>query len=154
MRDLTEKSRVLGQEENDSARTEQPSSQELRISPHSQEVTDKPSAKAKLKPTSSSLQPSSSEQITTHERKWLDIEPTPERYGILSHDISQRMITLLRHEQNILREEDGAIEFCRLKRDLNANFPYSVRWSDNTWVDHPKKRRRTKEEIPVMLQLQ
>ena len=56
VRDLTDKSRVLGQEENDSARTGQASSQELRIAPHSQEETDKPSAKAKLKPSSSSLQ--------------------------------------------------------------------------------------------------
>ena len=107
-----------------------------------------------MKPTSSSLQPPSSEQITTHERKWLDIEPTPERYGTLSHDISKRMIALLRREQNVLREDDGAMEFCRLKRDLNAKFPYSVRWSGYTWVDHPKKRRRTKEEIPVMHKLQ
>ena len=121
--DLTEKSRVLGQKENDSARTVQTSSQELRIAPQFQEETDKPSAKAKWKPTSSSLQPPSLEQITIHERKWLDIEPTPERYSTLSCDIPKRMIALLRHEQNILREEDGAIEFCRLKRDLNAKFP-------------------------------
>ena len=53
--------------------------------------------------------------------------------------MSRRMITLLRHEQNILRKEDGAIEFRRLKSDLNAKLSYSVRWSDITWVDHLKR---------------
>ena len=52
----TEKSRIPDEEENDSARTGQPSSQELRIEPHSQKETDKPSAKAKFQPNSSSIQ--------------------------------------------------------------------------------------------------
>ena len=46
------------------------------------------------------------------------------------------MVTFLRYEQDILREEDGAIEFWRLKRDFKAKCPYSVRWSNNTWVNH------------------
>ena len=46
------------------------------------------------------------------------------------------MNTLFRHEQDIIREEDGAVEFCRLKRDLKAKIPHSVRWSHNTWVNH------------------
>ena len=58
------------------------------------------------------------------------------KWTTLSHDVSKRMITLLRHEQDILREEDGAIEFWPLKRDIRANFPHSVRWSNETWVNH------------------
>ena len=42
LRDLTEKSRILGQEVDDSARTAQPSSQELRIAPHSQKKPTNP----------------------------------------------------------------------------------------------------------------
>ena len=40
-----------------------------RIVPYSHQETDKPSARAKLKPTSSSLQPPALEQIPIHERK-------------------------------------------------------------------------------------
>ena len=46
------------------------------------------------------------------------------------------MITLLRHRQDIIREEDRAIEFWRPERDIKAKFPYSVRWSNNTRVNH------------------
>ena len=131
----------------------QPSSQELRIEPRSQKETDRPSAEAKLEPNSSSIQQPSLEQIPIPEKKRLDIEPTRERYTTLSHDVPKRMITLLRHEQNILREEDGAVEFVRLKRDINAHqrqfstFCTSVKehLDKQLW-----KRRRTKEEIPLL----
>ena len=49
------------------------------------------------------------------------------------------MITLLRHDQNMLREEDGAVEIGRLKRDNNANFPHSVRWSNNAWINNLRR---------------
>ena len=100
VRDLTGKSRTPGEVENDSGRTEQPSSQELTIVPYSQEGTEKPSAKAKTKPTASFLQPPVVEQIPIHERKWMDVEPTQE-HSSLSYDISERMITLLRHGPTI-----------------------------------------------------
>ena len=134
--DLTEKSRIPGDDDNGSAQTGQPSSQELRIEPHSQKETDRPSAKAKLEPNSSSIQQPSLEQISVPERRWFDVEPDPNKYTTLSHDVSTRMIALLRHEQDILREDDGAGESWRLKRDIKANFPHSVLWSNNTWVSH------------------
>ena len=149
VKNLTEKSRILGQEETDSASTGQPSSQELRIVPYSQKETDKPSARAKLKPTSSSLQPPSLEQIPIHKRKWIDIEPTPERYSTRCCHISKRMITLLRHEQDILRAEDGAVEFWRLKRDINAKFQISVRWSNNTWVNRLQRGGERKKRLQL-----
>ena len=61
--DLTEKSRIPDEEENDSARMGQPGSQELRIEPRSRKETDRPSAKAKLEPSLRSIQQSSLEQI-------------------------------------------------------------------------------------------
>ena len=97
-----------------------------RIVPYSHQETDKPSARAKLKPTSSSLQPPALEQIPIHERKWFDFEPTPERYSTRCCDISKKMIALLWHEQNILRAEEGP------QREISC----SARWSDNTCVDH------------------
>ena len=40
--------------------------------------------------------------------------------------------TLLRHGE-LLREEDGAIEFWRLKDDLRDKFEHSQCWSDDVW---------------------
>ena len=40
--------------------------------------------------------------------------------------------TLLRHGE-LPREEDGAIEFWRLKDDLQNKFEYSQYWSDDVW---------------------
>ena len=108
VRDLTEKSRIPDEEENDSARMVQPGSQELRIEPHSQKETDRPSAKAKLEPSSRSIQQSSLELIQIPERRWLDVKPDLHKYTTLSHNVSKGM---LRHEQDILGEEDGAVEF-------------------------------------------
>ena len=41
-------------------------------------------------------------------------------------------ITLLRHGE-LPREEDGPIEFWRLKDDLQNKFEYSQYWSDDVW---------------------
>ena len=53
-----------------------------------------------------------------------------------SYDVSKRMTALLRHGTTILREEDGAVEFFRLKAEFKSKFPNSVRWSDRLCVDH------------------
>ena len=55
------------------------------------------------------------------------------------------MNTLLRHGE-LPREEDGAIEFWRLKDDIQNKFEYSRYWSDDVWKSkmagggHNKKR--------------
>ena len=46
--------------------------------------------------------------------------------------MSKRINTLLRHRE-LPREEDGAIEFWRLKDDLQNKFEYSQYWSDDVW---------------------
>ena len=46
--------------------------------------------------------------IPIHERRWIDIE-TSER-NLASYDLSMKVINLLRHNQTLQREEDGAIE--------------------------------------------
>ena len=43
---------------------------------------------------------------------------------------------MLRHDQNVLREEDGAVEFGRLKKYIGDSFPHSVRWSNNSWINN------------------
>ena len=46
--------------------------------------------------------------------------------------VARRLNTLLRHGE-LPREEDGAIEFWRLKDDLRNKFEHSQHWSDDVW---------------------
>ena len=46
--------------------------------------------------------------------------------------MAKRINTLLRHGE-LPREEDGAIEFWRLKDDLRNKFEYFQYWSDDVW---------------------
>ena len=101
VRDLTEKSRIPDEEENDSPRTEQPGLQELRIESNSWKQSERPSAKAKLGPSSSS---SSQEHISIHEKIWCDVEPDTNHNSTLNHDISKKMTTLLQHEEREVKK--------------------------------------------------
>ena len=51
--------------------------------------------------------------IPIHERRWIDIEPS--KQNLASYDLSKKVINLLRHNQTLQREEDGAIEFYKIK---------------------------------------
>ena len=48
--------------------------------------------------------------------EWIDIEPSEQ--NLASYDLSKKVINLLRHNQTLQREEDGAIEFCKIKFHL------------------------------------
>ena len=47
--------------------------------------------------------------IPMHERKWIDIEPSEPT--LAAYDLSKKVIGLLRHNQTVQREDDGAIQF-------------------------------------------
>ena len=51
--------------------------------------------------------------IPMHERRWIDIEPSEQT--LAAYDLSKKVISLLRHNQTVQREKDGAIEFYRIK---------------------------------------
>ena len=51
--------------------------------------------------------------IPIHQRRWIDIEPSNQ--NLASYDLSKKVINLLRHNQTLQREEDGAIEFYKIK---------------------------------------
>ena len=51
--------------------------------------------------------------IPMNERKWIDIEPG--EYSFSAYEISKKVIHLLRHSQTVQREEDGAVQFWRIK---------------------------------------
>ena len=73
-------------------------------------VAARSKAKAKLQPR---VLVGTTATIPIHERRWIDIEPS--KQNLASYDISKKVINLLRHNQTLQREEDGAIEFYRIK---------------------------------------
>ena len=50
--------------------------------------------------------------IPMNERKWIDIEPSEQ--SLKAYEVSKKVISLLRHNQTVQREEDGAIQFWRI----------------------------------------
>ena len=68
--------------------------------------------------------------VLIRERPWIDFEPGDQFNQ--AYPVANRLNTLLRHGQ-LLREEDGAIEFWRLKDDLRNKFEHSQHWSEDMW---------------------
>ena len=64
------------------------------------------------------------------ERSWTDIEP--ETYSPVAYPVSKRLSTLLLHG-DLIREEDGAVEFWRLKEYLRNDLMQSEHWSNEMW---------------------
>ena len=69
--------------------------------------------------------------IPMHERRWIDIEPSEQ--NLASYDLSKKVINLLRHNQTVQREEDGAIQFYRIKFHLRNHSSQVQHWSDDRW---------------------
>ena len=69
--------------------------------------------------------------IPMNERKWIDIEPGDS--SLFAYEISKKVINLLRHSQTVQREEDGAVQFWRIKNYLQSQFPQVHHWSDDRW---------------------
>ena len=69
--------------------------------------------------------------IPMHERKWIDIEPSEPT--LAAYDVSKKVISLLRHNQRVQLEEDGAIRFWRIKFHLRNQSSQVQHWSDERW---------------------
>ena len=69
--------------------------------------------------------------IPMHERKWIDIEPSEPT--LAAYDVSKKVISLLRHDQTVQREDDGAIQFWRIKFHLRHHSSQVQHWSDERW---------------------
>ena len=87
-------------------------------------------SKAKAKPRRRISACSSTRTVPVCERSWTDIEP--EDYSPIAYPVSKQLSTLLRHG-NLPREDDGAIEFWRLKDYLRIHVDKSQHWSDEKW---------------------
>ena len=87
-------------------------------------------SKAKAKP-----QPRVSTGTTTiplSERVWIDIEPSKQDFD--SHNLSKKVINLLRHNQQVHREQDGAVQFYKIKFHLRDHHLPIQNWSDDRWL--------------------
>ena len=87
-------------------------------------------SKAKAKPRRRTLACLATRTVPICERFWTDIER--ENYSSIAYPVSKRLSTLLRHG-DLPWEEDGAIEFWRLKDYLRNEFVHSQHWSDEKW---------------------
>ena len=87
-------------------------------------------SKAKAKPQRRALASSSTRTLPIGETKWTDVEP--EDYSPVAYPVSKQLSALLRHG-HLPREDDGAIEFWRMKEYLRNDLVQSQHWSDEQW---------------------
>ena len=87
--------------------------------------------------------------IPMHERKWIDIEPSEP--SLVAYEVSKKVISLLRHNQTAQREEDGAIQFWRIKFHLRNQFSQVQHWSDERWKSCLAAGGGSKKKISVLL---
>ena len=99
-------------------------------------------SKAKAKPLRRISASSSTKTIRIAERTWTDIEP--QEYSLSDYSVSKKLINLLRHD-SLPREDDGAIEFWRIKDYLRNHFVYSQHWSDEKWKSTMARGGRNKK---------
>ena len=86
-------------------------------------------SKAKAKPQPREF--AGTTTIPLRERRWIDIEPS--KQDLDSYDLSKNVINLLRHKQTLHREEDGAIQFYKIKFHLRDHHSQIQNWSDDRW---------------------
>ena len=84
-------------------------------------------SKANAKPQRRDSASSSTRTIPIGERTWTDVEPGES--SISDYEVSKKLIHLVRHG-SLPRDNDGAIEFWRIKDNLQKHFLYCHHWSD------------------------
>ena len=67
-----------------------------------------------------------------NERKWIDIEPGNYSLSLSEYEVSKKVM-YLRHSQHVHREEDGVVQFWRIKEHLQKYLLQSLHWSDSKW---------------------
>ena len=77
-------------------------------------------SKAKAKPQRREPVDHSPSIIPMNERKRIDIEPGNSSLSV--YEVSKKVINLLRHSQTVQREDDGAVQFWRIRAIFRINF--------------------------------
>ena len=107
---------------------------EVQLEEHALKLNAKDFArrsKAKSKPQRRESAGSSPGTIPIGKRIWTDVEPG--EYSLSDYDISKKLIHLFRHNKQVHREDEGAVQFWRIKENLQKHFPYCHHWSDCKW---------------------
>ena len=87
-------------------------------------------SKAKAKPQRREPARSSTRTIPIGKRTWTDVEQG--QYSPSGYAVSKKLIHHLPHAR-IQREDDAAVEFWRIKDNLQTHFWYCHHWSDDKW---------------------
>ena len=108
-------------------------------------VAAKSEAKAKPQPR---VLVGTTTTIPMHERRWIDIEPSEQT--LAAYDLSKKVISLLRHNQTVQREKDGAVELN--STELNSIFEIIIhKYSIGSLETLFGSRRRFEKKISVLL---
>ena len=87
--------------------------------------------------------------IPMNERKWIDIEPSEP--SLAAYEVSKKVLSLLRHNQTVQREDDGAIQFWSIKFHLRNHSSQVQQWSDDRWKACLAAGGGFKKKISVLL---
>ena len=104
---------------------------EIPADPH-EDQTSQTSVKVIAAKSKAKAKPPQRELVDTprirpmHERRWIDIDPSEPT--LAAYDVSKKVISLLRHNQTVQREENGAIQFYRKK------FKKAGQCDDSAWI--------------------
>ena len=88
-------------------------------------------SKAKAKPQRREPAGSSPRIVPIERKNWIDVEPG--KYSFSEYEVSTKVTFLLLHSQNVHREEDGAVQFWRIKENVQNQLPHSLHGSDSKW---------------------
>ena len=108
-------------------------------------------SKAKAKPEGRNSVNPSTRTVHIGERTWTDIKP--QKYSLSDYSVSKKLITLLRHG-SLPRENDGAIEFLRIKDHLQDHFVYAHHWADEEWKSSMQEEEETRTYSSIQMILQ
>ena len=53
-------------------------------------------------------------------------------YSVFDYEVSKKLMYLLRHGQHV-HQEEGAVQFWRIRENLQKYFLYCPHWSDRKW---------------------
>ena len=111
-------------------------------------VAARSKAKAKLQPRELA---GTTATIPIHQRRWIDIEPS--KQDLDSYDLSKKVINFLRHNQTLHREEDGAIEFCKIKFHFRNRRSQIQNWYDRWKACLAAGGENPNEDISIALRM-
>ena len=88
---------------------------EVQLAEHALKLDAKDFAsrsESKAKPQRREPAGSSPRIVPIGKRTWTDVEPR--KYSFSNYEVSKKVMYLLRHSQNVHREEDGAVHLWRM----------------------------------------